>query len=507
MVMNPARVGDYGKDGELIVWIVNQARDNLYGLSSGGAAALFDANIYYPYRNVLAYSEMFFLSAFMWSVWGNLVSDPLAVSGFLVVSGQLLTMMVLYSWWDEISENGWAASIMAVAFGLSQLRFHYQVHLQLWGMQFWLLGTWLVTRWLKGKGRAWQVACGVVLIAFQAWESILPVFFSMTIILVHLIIFKPKIRYKYWMTSLLFFGVIVSLPVMTYLRVSREFQYTRSIRDAAHFSLGADELVTYFLSPGLYLLIIAAFLRHNKEMGKEERWLLVVGATAVILALGPVLKWSGNTVKLGGKIPVPLPYTVAYYTVPGFGAFRTPSRWMWLAGWALAGWATMGLARTPALSDKGKRKVWVWAGLTAVAIGGGTWLYKYRDLESLSEMPEVYRKLEQLPGEVVVELPMGGEGWETGRMLYSLRHKKTLVNGFSGFGPPMTEQLGIRLNKSFPTIEAMEELKMLGVQYVVVHRESNEKMWQAVGQWNNEFEQKGAGHLLWEDEKTWLIEL
>jgi hypothetical protein len=52
------------------------------------------------------------------------------------------------------------------------------------------------------------------------------------------------------------------------------------------------------------------------------------------MSLGPVLKWSSQTIKIF-HLPIPLLYTIFYYVFPGFNGFRTPSRFMLLFAFAI----------------------------------------------------------------------------------------------------------------------------------------------------------------------------
>ncbi len=121
MVKNPSRVADFGSDGVLLIWIMNQPK-------------LFTGNNFYPYKNTLAYSDRHLLSQLATRLPVLLAHNPAASAGFAMILGQVLTMVVVYLWWTYLFKNSWAAVVAAVALGLSQIRFEYQVHLQMWSM-------------------------------------------------------------------------------------------------------------------------------------------------------------------------------------------------------------------------------------------------------------------------------------------------------------------------------------------------------------------------------------
>jgi len=361
-------------------------------------------------------------------------------------------MLVLYFWFKEISGNNWASVVGSVALGLSQIRWEYQVHLHTWGMQYWLLGTWLVIKWVKGEKWVKGVA-GAVLLGAQMWESVLPTYFGLAVVGCWLAV-NGKFEFK----KIALAGVIAALiawPVIkVYSGVAREMGFVRTIRDAANGGMSVDDVWGKFYSTGLYLLLMVAIVTEithpNPSLYKREgnfRWLLMVVVVGVVMALGPVLKWQGKTVKVAGYA-IPLPYAIAYYAVPGLQASRTVSRWMWLAGFGMSGLIAVALSK-PQIPNPKKQTNFNYQftrskisrmmgimGCFGIAIVGGTHLVKYRELPRPENFPSIYRWLKDQPGKVILELPKGGEDVELQRMYYSWLHGKKMVNGYSGFAPP-----------------------------------------------------------------------
>jgi hypothetical protein len=65
-------------------------------------------------------------------------------------------------------------------------------------------------------------------------------------------------------------------------------------------------------------------------------------------------------------------------------------------------------------------------------------------------------------------------------MLHSTAHWQRTVNGYTGFRPPLHEQL-YPVIRRFPSTRSLEALTRLGVNYVVVHGERyREGQWPAV---------------------------
>jgi len=472
MVQNPSRVADYGKDGELIVWIINQNVQKLFPQNSDNVRVterqrwgVFDGNIFYPYKNVLAYSEMFWPTSILTAIPSLVTKNPAVAFGWAMTLGQVATVIIVYGWWREMTGNKWAAAVSAIALGLAQFRWHYQVHLQMWGMEWWLLGLWLFWRWMK-NGKTWQMYAGAALIGIQAWESVLPVYFAAAIFGVMFVILKPVVSMKKLLLTGAIAGLVMLPPALAYQGVTRDFNYQRSIRDAAHNGVSVDEIYPWFGSWGYGILLVAAIVLLIKHKSSPNvRWMAAVMILGLVMALGPTLKWSGKTVKIAGRFAVPLPYAAAYYTVPGFGALRTPSRWIWLAGWAGSGLIAVALSRLS------KRKTLGITGALIVTIAGGVHLTKFRDIQAPENFPAVTEWLSRQEGNIVAYLPIGDENTETERMLFSLSDGKTLINGFSGFMPPERQKLTEKLMGDKWDTTGIEELKSLGTDWVVVDKE------------------------------------
>jgi len=474
MVVNPARVADIGSDGKLLSWIMNHR-----GVS-------FDANIFYPNKNVLAYSDMLKISGLITWPLVKVFGNPGVASGVALILGQVSTGLILFLWWKQRFKNGWAAVIGVTVFLLSQIRFEYQVHLQMWGMQYWLLGSWLVSSWFTDK-KNWKLILGSVILGLQMWESPLPILFATTVLIVWAIHKSQIPNLKKLLLPLIIFGIIVFPVVWAYRGASAEFGYVRGIREAAHNSISVNDLWGKFWSPGLFVLLVVALvsptsvlplnLRGRKQEG-DIKWLWIVLLLGLVMSLGPVLKWQDKTVKIWNKYPIPLPYAVAYYLVPGMKAFRVPSRWLWLSGFAASGLIAAGL------SNRGRGISIGMVACLIIGIIGGTKILKTIDLSNFDKIPDVYKWLAGQNINCVIEVPVytwggPGEAIETNRMYDSLFHKKNLVNGYSGFTPPRIIDLAGDMTKQLEYVDQCE---------VIVHK--------------NETEVRTKGKIVYEDEKT-----
>lgn len=514
-------------DGLFITWNINQTIEKIpYGLPH-----LFEGNIFYPYQNVKAYSETFVTSALLAYIPVKLTGIPIVAFNFPFVFGQIATMLVLYFWYFELSKSKGASVIAAIAVSLSQIRMHYFGHLQMWSLQWFLLSTLMLWKFSKeGKIKYWYFA--LFFFIFQMWESLLPAFWIVIVgvlLLPSLWQHSKRLKRSITVSAILTF-LFISPILWLYFSFYQQFHIVRSIRDAAHFAMSVDDLWGVFLSPGLYLLVMVAltphlfsfqlpvsngklvenfqvvrvmkYLRHKLstlnlitnsqlEIG-NWKFLVILASTSFILSLGPVLNYSHKTVKLFSTLFIPLPYGILYYLVPGFGAFRTPSRFIWLFAFALGGIVAVLL---PKLSKFLKLLT------IPLAILLGTRITTIYPIPQPPDYPPIYTWLQSQPGFVILELTMYSSAADTKasevkRMLYSLSHRKKLINGYSGFFPPEWLDLVGNLGSDFPSSELEQRLKDRGVNYIILHKdEYEEEKLKKIEVWNN-------GKLIWQDEKT-----
>jgi hypothetical protein len=90
-----------------------------------------------------------------------------------------------------------------------------------------------------------------------------------------------------------------------------------------------------------------------------------------------------------------------------------------------------------------------------------------------SSTSNVYKTIRaQGPG-VVLELPLARldalPGHEAEYTFWSITHWHPLVNGYSGYYPPEFLEMVVR-TEGFPDDRSLEELALVGVHYIVVHK-------------------------------------
>ncbi len=190
--------------------------------------------------------------------------------------------------------------------------------------------------------------------------------------------------------------------------------------------------------------------------------------------------WLG--LALGGGLSfllsLPVFYLPAMRLLPGLSGMRVSARFGLFVALTLSAFAARGVdqvARKIAqkTGDGKGRRLALWAfgaGIAAAAcfeLGphGVRWMRILRE----PEFPPVYHWLAGRPEVVALaEIPMFASPAETAYMYYSTVHWKPLANGFSGYDPPVHQELARRL-RSVPNRADLERLRQLGITHLVFH--------------------------------------
>ena len=138
-------------------------------------ARLVHANIFYPERYTLLYSESLILPGVMfaplqWAGVHPVVIYNLALASGIVLSGLGVALLVL-----ELTGDGYAAAVAAIAFAFLPFRMAHYAHLQLQQTQWIPMALWALHRTIQ-RGR---VTDAVLLGVFSAFQLLSCVYFGL----------------------------------------------------------------------------------------------------------------------------------------------------------------------------------------------------------------------------------------------------------------------------------------------------------------------------------------
>lgn len=225
----------------------------------------------------------------------------------------------------------------------------------------------------------------------------------------------------------------------------------------------------WFVGWSVAALALLGLVRPLASGGRGTAAAIVAGS--VLLALGPYAR--------GGGVAVPLPYRWLWDAVPGFAAVRFPVLLLTAAEVGLAALVGGGVAAAVAGARRAGRGAAVAVALALPALVGWELAARarvaVRQLPVGDALPAVYRALAaEPPGGAVLELPIGGGGDPRGfyrdtlAMVLGTYHWRPLVNGYSDFAPATYEVLS-GLARRLPEREALATLRDADVRWLVVH--------------------------------------
>ncbi len=469
------RLADAGRvdtaEGRLSIWNVAWVARTLVV----DPAHLFDANIFYPHRGTLAYSEnnigagILALPAYWLSR-----RNPYAAHNVAVLAAFALSATGMYYLVRHLTRDRRAAASSAVMFAFTPHLFAHTAHIQLLmtaGLPFSMLALHrLIER--PGVGRGVQLglamAAQAVSCGYYGVFVILMVGFAVCIAAS----FRRGLTLDHW--KALAVGGVVSLAIVAplygpYARVQAS-GFTRDLGAAVRYS--ADWRA--YLASAAYA--------HGWMLRRLDHWNEVLFPGILTIGLAAAGVWTaarrGQTELLslyGGLAALAFwaslgpragLYAALYRFVPIFTWLRAPSRFGLLVAFGLSVLAGVGVSR---LLPRDRGGALAGAALVVCAALELKVPFPLADAPALSP---AYRVLRTLPRAPLIEMPFYypevGLFQHTIYMLSSTSHWLPLVNGYSDYIPP-DFLANVATLAAFPTRPALKMLEPLGVRYAMFH--------------------------------------
>ncbi len=473
---------------------------------------LYNANIFYPYANTLAYSESLIPQTLLAAPVILSTNLPAFAHNLLALLSFVLAAFGMYLLAFDLTRSRAAGLVAGMIYTFTSYKMMHFAHLQLLSSQ-WLPFALLYLRRLSGDGVTGRAGLksGFLFALFfvlQALSSFYYAFFAALAAALYVLYvvarrLAARVRplpvgaLRPLLFSMLLIAV-VGLPLaLPYFSVQRELGLERGTRDVEYY---AATLRTYFSVPDGNWLYARWLAPVERMTGSGERDF--VGFAALALALLGLItrprraaeKWFYVLLALAGlilsfgarneillfpgwpKITLPfyLPFRYLFEWVPGFKALRGPDRFAYLAVLGLAVLAAYGTraavirlrAFSPNLAYAAPLLLVALIGIEnlAIPIRATNPTTLARPLPDWAQFVAA-----QQPDAVVLEIPMiynrESLAWP---QYYSVFHWRKLVNGLSGFFPPGYAALA-ELTLQFPDDTVLGVLDELGVRLVVVH--------------------------------------
>lgn len=479
--------------------------------------SLFQAPIFYPYPNALAYSDILLTSSFLSAIPAILIGEPIAFQNITLILSLFLLGFSTYLLSFYLTKEYMISMLSGILVIFSPVVLDKFVHLQVLFIFFVPISFLLFFHFFNTKQTKF-LFWGMVCFILQSLNSFLPGYFIVfgLIIITTTYHFTQK-KKSYWFLSKKNIAIVLAsfcilIPfIIPYYQVSKMFNYTRDIRDAIHFALQPEDLYysqsftrlapvlerianknSYPPSvsfkngyPGLIFAVLTIIsviylIKNWRKQNYTFQSLVFIAATGLILSFGPFLHINRQTIH--HPFPIPLPYVAFYYLVPGFNGMRNSARWEILFIVAFAICIAVVLKKIMERCSF-RRKMLILGLLIAGIFVEYQPSFSFVSLPLKKNFPPEYHWLSQQESDsVIIEMPI--YNWNTfpyaigelQRMYYGTIHFRRSVNGGSGFSPPPWQDSITYILQTFPEEKTLLALKEMGVDYIVVHKDDYDRL-------------------------------
>lgn len=483
LATNPAALSSNDNaDAQLNEWILAWVahalpRDPLH---------LFQANIFYPANDSLAFSEPLIVPALMGAPLAWLGGSPVLVFNLVMFAGFALTALATYRLILEWTGSRLAAALAGSTFAFNTHTLTRLAHVQalhVYGLPLALLA---VDR-LVSFGRARDAGLLAASLIVLAYTSGYLMVFGAVMVAVALLVRAPEWlpRWRQVGSRLAIAGVISAAAIaplsLPYQRAAREQGMVRSLAAVTEYSATPDgylaasgrlHLSTWSAAffkdpvnsffPGLIVLVftvIAIVGSSGQDLTSRRRirMLLAIAATGFVLSLGthtPVYGWL-------------------YAIFPPMHGLRVAARFGNLFLLGMSGVAAFGLTRLQRdlQSNPALRRFSVVVLVVLVAMANVEALRAPFIYRPFAGVPRLYALLADEPRVVLAEMPFYPRQatFENAEyVLNSTAHWQPLMNGYSGYTPASYVKFADAF-WYFPRDYAIDTIRRAGVTHVMVH--------------------------------------
>ncbi len=465
-------------------------------------ANIFNANVFYPWRNTLAYSDHLFGQTLLvlpvLAVTGEgILADNISVLLAFILSGFAMYLLVV-----DMTGNRVAALLAGVAYAFAPSRMAHLEHLHLLSMQWPPLLLLCLRRVTLSTGVARRWWAGGLAAAFfiQGLSGVYFLYFSVVMLLIAggvYVLIAVLDRDRQLAQSIALAGGACALAgalliptLWPYQQVHDDLGVEREVSEVSYWSATRGDYLAVWpdnrlyneildenfrhieqaLFPGLAIVVLGVVGMTHSRFRREKWVLLAIVVSSIVLSFGLTGTIFGRE--------VPLPYRIFYEGLPGFRAIRVPARFGLVALIGMGGLAGLGVDR---LWRDARRRIpsrqQFAAGAAALVLGlavlglESLTIMELPDPLPVDEPPPAYAWMADHPVPTI-ELPMTldlnspvASAWPN---FWSMMHWNDLANGYSGLVPPTYLMMRERMTE-FPAPETISLLQGIGIETVVIH--------------------------------------
>ncbi|MEO8077547.1 MAG: hypothetical protein ABI818_14550 [Acidobacteriota bacterium] len=473
-------------DGLYSIWNVGWVARTL--VSHPGA--LFEANIFYPHHNTLAFSESNIGAGVVGIPAWWLTGNAYAAHNSALLFGFASTLFGTWLLLRHLTGDSVGAFAAAIMFAFCPYFFSHSAHIQLLmagGIPLAMLALHrLVDRPTPARG----VVLGLIL-AGQALSCAYYGIFAGLMVGYGVLLLAAMRRAwrdpRYWIAIALaaVTAILCVLPFfLPYLEIQRDEGFRRSLDDALRYSATPASYLATPAHAHHWILLLARRLGwHTGEVLFPGLLALTCGIAGLILGLRAprtnrtdggdretaVLYGSLGALALWASFgPPAILYTVLFRAIPLFTFLRAPSRFGLVVAFALVVLASLALKRLARLPA---RQHWVAAAAIGIAAVAELNVLPF-PWERALPVPNSYAALARMPRAPMAEFPFYGERvafpLHAQYMVWSTTHWMPLLNGYSDHIPQDFREAAFVLD-SFPSNDTFAVLQRRRVRYIGVH--------------------------------------
>jgi hypothetical protein len=437
---------------------------------------LFDANIFYPDRRTLAFSDAMIVPSLTVAPLVWLGVHQVIAYNILLLSGFVLSGIGMFVLVRSLTGHIGAALLAGLVFAFLPYRYMHYSHVELQQVQWMPLCLWALHRTVA-TGRIRDGILAGVFFTLQTLSSLYyGIFFATYLAVVAPIVLLGTDRAKAMRAARPLAAGFVLAMLLT---IPFTIPYIRA-REAVG-ERKTEDIQSYSATPSNYLA--APFWNEmfgkpswRQKLGGPERDLFqgIAAPLIAVVGLWPPLSAARMAYVCGFALAFDASLGYNGYVYPflhtyvfPYRGLRVPARMGILVGLSLAILVGYGAARIATVSPRR------WLSAVALMTLAGGILLEYRTTVKLrhvwSEPPPVYEALPRT-SHVIFEMPFVDPDTtlEPIYMYFSTFHWHKLANGYSGFSPRSHQEL-LDLMPTFPDDAGMEELRRRGVDTIVVH--------------------------------------
>ncbi|MCX6816756.1 MAG: hypothetical protein NTZ93_02745 [Candidatus Beckwithbacteria bacterium] len=492
LVLHPAALTAAGREEFLLSYLMNW---DIQALTTK-PGTIFQVPFFYPLKDTLAFSDPLLTSAILALPFVKIFHQPFLAYSFNLFLSFVLNGFSVYLVVYLLTKHWWASLISGALFAFSIGQIDTIEHLQVLTMYWIPLGIYFLIKFFRQPSHRYALLVTSCFLCQILNTIFLGYVFIFTLSIFTLIAFiKRQIKRAHFLLLGQYFllaFVVLFLVFQPYLRVARTWQAGRSLKDVF---AGSAYFLEYFYpthSSRLETLAQAIIVKHpwpaylgavvsilgalslmTAFRSTKTKTTFLVFLTGLVMSFGPYFQ----IIKQKLSLPLPLPYWLSYYLIPGFKSMRVPQRWSHLALLGLSLLIGLWLAGV----FKKIKPMWVklFSLLIIILIVTEIRLPLFvKSVPTLTQIPPVYPWLLSQQPSIVLELPI--QTWvmplhdlEIERLYYHsflLPARHVFINGYSGFEPPEWTKT-ISILRTLPIEEAISQLKVLQVKLIIIHEQ------------------------------------